>query len=122
MYVYVYIYISLSLCLSLSLSHVCIWLAVCGSSIEVYGSFIGYLVHCSICACHPGEGAMLILSVAFQFYRKISEGNRRSRARISPATEVADMKRAAISGGMTTVKETLPAPAKATDNCCRFSC
>ena len=30
-----------------------------------------FLIHFSICACHPCAGAMLIFSVSFQFYRMI---------------------------------------------------
>ena len=37
-------------------------------------------LHFSICACHPCAGAMLILSVSFQFYRMIPEGHPANRA------------------------------------------
>ena len=50
-----------------------------------------FLVHFSICACHPCAGAMLIFSVSFQFYRMIPEfrawgsGHSICRARIPGA-------------------------------------
>ena len=40
-------------------------------------------LHCSICACHPRAGAMLIFSVSFQIvFRMIPEGNPSGRLRL----------------------------------------
>jgi len=59
----------------------CIHLRLCNVSIATHPTRCAcsirkyYSSHFSMCACHPCAGAMLIVSVSFQFWRMIPEGN-----------------------------------------------